>query len=55
MCECTRCGEEKDDVNRRYSFGVYAGNLCDKCAYESYSDHCGLFLKSDGTYSEEGE
>ena len=56
MCsKCSRCGEEKDDVDRRFSYGFYAGMYCDKCAYEAYADHCGLVKKADGTYAEEGE
>lgn len=38
---CTHCGEEKDDVEERYSYGVYAGKLCITCCY-SYRDHCGI-------------
>lgn len=52
---CTRCGHEKEDVEERYSFGIYAGRLCAKCAYDSYRDHCGLVKTRDGRYVEEGE
>lgn len=38
---CTSCGEERDDVERRYSFGIYAGRLCEDCCH-TYRDHCGL-------------
>lgn len=38
---CTRCGEERSDVERRWSFGFYAGRLCEKCCM-TYRDHCGL-------------
>jgi hypothetical protein len=38
---CTSCGEEKDDVETRYSFGIYAGRLCKKCCMK-YRDHCGI-------------
>ncbi len=38
---CTCCGEERDDVDRRFSFGCYAGRLCDDCCM-TYRDHCGL-------------
>jgi len=39
---CTRCCEPKKSVERRYSYGYYAGRLCDQCAYDAYRDHCGL-------------
>jgi len=38
---CTRCGYEDSTVEERWSFGVYAGRLCDGCA-RTYRDHCGL-------------
>ena len=38
---CTSCGEERDDVERRYSFGFYAGRLCEDCC-RHYRDHCGI-------------
>lgn len=39
---CTCCGEYKPgDVERRFSFGIYAGRLCSECA-RKYVDHCGL-------------
>lgn len=38
---CRSCGHVGDDVGERYSFGVYAGRLCAKCAM-TYRDHCGL-------------
>lgn len=38
---CTRCGEEKTDVEERYSYGVYAGRLCLECCF-TYTDHCGI-------------
>ena len=30
------------DAASRYSFGAYAGFLCEKCAIDGYRDHCGL-------------
>jgi len=39
---CTGCGQERDDVEQRYSFGYYAGRMCEECAYTKYRDHCGL-------------
>ena len=38
---CTKCGEESSTVERRWSFGYYAGRLCRECCF-SYSDHCGI-------------
>jgi len=55
MIECNRCGEEREDIEQRYSFGIPAGTMCDKCAYDAYRDHCGLVKNADGTYSEDGE
>lgn len=49
---CSRCRQPKDDVLERYSFGIYAGKMCDDCAYRGYRDHCGLVRNPDGTYSE---
>lgn len=45
---CTSCGEEKDDVERRYSFGVYAGRMCESCAINGYRDACGLLDGQQG-------
>ena len=38
---CTGCGEERDDVQDRYSFGIYAGRLCVPCCGK-YRDNCGI-------------
>ena len=39
---CTHCGEHKPgEVEERYSFGIYAGRLCNKCCF-TYRDHCGI-------------
>lgn len=38
---CFGCGEMRPDVERRYSFGVYAGALCIPCCTK-YRDNCGL-------------
>jgi len=38
---CTRCGEIREDVEARDSFGVYAGRLCVPCC-ATYRDNCGL-------------
>jgi hypothetical protein len=37
---CPRC--EKREAFEQYSFGVYAGRLCDECAYDGFTDHCGI-------------
>lgn len=43
---CAYCNEQKPDAQQvRYSAGVYAGRMCDDCAYRKYRDHCGV----DGT------
>ena len=52
---CRRCRLPKEDVWKRYSFGVYAGKMCDECAYVSYRDHCGLVKNPDGSYSDRGQ
>jgi len=38
---CTRCGKIKLNVDERYSYGVYAGRLCDDCC-SGYRDNCGI-------------
>ena len=43
---CRHCGKDDEDVQERYSYGIYAGIYCDECAYDTYRDHCGL--TSDG-------
>ena len=41
--ECAYCKEQKPNAKQeRYSFTVYAGKMCDDCAYSKYRDHCGL-------------
>lgn len=40
--ECAYCNEQKPHARQeRYSAGVYAGRMCDDCAYSRYRDHCG--------------
>ena len=46
---CSRCGSEKN-VQERCSFGIYAGRLCEKCAYK-YRDHCGIDQEQGNPYS----
>lgn len=38
---CSKCGQEAEDIEDRYSFGVYAGRLCPECCFK-YLDHCGI-------------
>jgi predicted amidophosphoribosyltransferase len=38
---CSKCGQESEDIEDRYSFGVYAGRLCAECCLK-YLDHCGI-------------
>jgi len=41
--ECSYCHTKKPAAQQeRYSAGVYAGKMCDDCAYSKYRDHCGL-------------
>ena len=39
--ECPHCHEMKDDIQERYSFGVYAGKFCRDCC-KRFRDHCGI-------------
>jgi ribosomal protein S27AE len=43
---CPKCGKRKEDVEQRYSYGIYAGIMCGKCAYTSFQDRCGLIIKN---------
>lgn len=36
----------------QYSFGVYAGRMCDQCASEKYRDKCGHRPEGQGTQAE---
>jgi hypothetical protein len=38
---CQGCGEQRDDVEERESFGVFAGFLCVPCC-SKFRDRCGL-------------
>ena len=40
--ECPRCERRTDDLDERYSYGVYAGVMCPDCARSGYRDACGL-------------
>jgi len=45
---CERC-HGNDTVDRRYSYGVYAGVLCELCARVRFRDQCGLRPEGQGT------
>lgn len=49
---CNSCGEPKPDVEERHSYGIYAGRLCNDCAYKGFRDHCGLVKLPNGRYSD---
>ena len=38
---CGKCGEIRDDVEDRDSYGIYAGRFCVPCC-SSYRDNCGV-------------
>ena len=42
MIECTSCGQLRNDVEERYSFGYYAGRMCVECATTKFRDGCGI-------------
>lgn len=49
---CTSCGAEDtpdNDVDLRYSYGIYAGRLCRKCCF-NYNDHCGIDQEQGNPY-----
>jgi len=50
--ECPKCNKAGSWAEEQYSFGIYAGRMCDACAYESYRDHCGLVKLPNGEYAE---
>ena len=56
--ECNSCQEPREDIEERYSFGVYAGKFCEDCC-SKYVDRCGLDGEQgrpedyEGTYYEE--
>ena len=45
---CNSCRKSKPDVEKRYSFGFYAGKLCNACAFAKFRDHCGLATPQGG-------
>ena len=46
--QCPKCHEKKEDIDERYSFGVYAGVMCVDCAKSSFRDQCGLGGEEQG-------
>jgi hypothetical protein len=48
---CTGCGIISPTVEPRYSFGIYAGRLCEKCCFK-YRDHCGVDMEQGDPYME---
>ena len=44
---CPRC-KQPGNVCVRYSFGVYAGKMCEPCARKGYRDQCGLGPNGQG-------
>ena len=55
---CGYCHKLSDDVDTRYSFGVYAGRMCIDCC-SGYQDNCGIgqpqgtVAEYEGQYYEE--
>lgn len=49
---CSHCGSESDTVEEQYSYGVYAGVLCEPCARTMYRDQCGHGRHGQGTREE---
>ena len=39
--KCNTCQKERNDIEKRYSYGVYAGTFCTDCCYR-FQDHCGI-------------
>lgn len=39
---CPSCQNKRNDIDERYSYGVYAGVMCVPCAKKGYRDQCGL-------------
>jgi hypothetical protein len=51
---CRKCGEVKATVDRRYSFGIFAGRMCNECAM-TYKDHCGIDMPEGNPYTDSDE
>lgn len=39
---CPKCQQKREDIDERYSFGYYAGVMCEPCARHGFRDQCGL-------------
>jgi hypothetical protein len=46
---CDSCKQTHATVDIQYSYGVYAGVLCEPCARQNYRDHCGFRPEGQGT------
>lgn len=38
---CPRCDKKSSTIDEQYSFGVYAGVMCQACAKSGFRDACG--------------
>ena len=38
---CPKCEELSETIEEQYSFGIYAGIMCQKCAIRGFRDQCG--------------
>lgn len=50
--ECPKCHKKRNDVDERYSYGVYAGVMCVPCAISGFRDGCGEGKQPIGTRAE---
>ena len=41
LSACGKCHKLSSEIEERYSFGIYAGKLCDECC-SGFQDNCGL-------------
>jgi predicted amidophosphoribosyltransferase len=48
---CPRCQQPANDIDEQYSYGVYAGVMCQSCAISGYRDSCG-HRRAMGTQAE---
>jgi hypothetical protein len=49
---CDKCRQFHSTVDIQYSYGVYAGVLCEPCARKGYRDQCGFGPGGQGTRAE---
>jgi hypothetical protein len=49
---CGSCHKKDKTVDIQYSYGVYAGVLCEPCARRIYRDRCGFRSEGQGTRTE---